>query len=408
MESKPEFESKALSTTKPTNAMAPTSQLDPSKLTITLTDTPIPLPPEQSGSTKIHTDHILLINWTSAHGWSTPKIQPYTNLSLPPTASTLHYATSCFEGLKLYRGYDGALRLFRPLENCRRLLDSARRAALPEFDPEALLQLVRALCRVDGPRWLPDDDTARGECLYIRPTIMGIDADLGCHVPSEVLLYVLMTHAPKFPATQMANGMKLLVSSELQVRSWLGGSGAAKVSANYGPTLVAFGEAQRKGYDQVLWLFGPERKVTEAGGANFFVIWRRKDGGLEMVTAGLESGLILPGVTRRSIVELARRRFGETREWSVDGKAVVAEKMDVVERDFTIHEIGEAAEEERLLEAFAVGTAVAVTPVSRIDVEDRSISVQLDATPHRKLLSAWMSDIVYGRMESEWTEVVEV
>lgn len=392
----------------PAPAMKSTSlaPLDASQLTITLTDSPLPLPSASSASTKNHTDHIALVTWDATHGWSAPKITPYANLSLPPTASTLHYATSCFEGLKLYRGWDGKLRLFRPLENCRRLLSSATRAALPEFDPEQLKQLVRLLCLVDGPKWLPDE-TARGTCLYIRPTMIGIDDDLGCHVPTKVLLYVIMTCPPRFPATHMAHGLKLLGSTEQQVRAWLGGSGYAKVAANYGPTLAASGAAQQNGYDQVLWLFGPERLVTEAGGANFFVIWRNKSGGLEMVTAALEGGLILPGITRRSVLELARSRFHETREWTSEGKQVMPEKLDVVERDFSIYEIAEAAQEGRLLSAFAVGTAVTITPVSRIDFADQHVSIEVDLVPHRALLAAWLLDIMYGKAESEWMEAIE-
>ncbi|KAJ4993140.1 branched-chain amino acid cytosolic [Stagonosporopsis vannaccii] len=381
------------------------ARLDASRLTISLTDSPQTMPEPSSISTKDHSDHILTVSWTAKNGWSSPRIASYTNFSLPPTANVLHYATACFEGMKLYRGFDDKLRLFRPLENCRRLLESAIRISLPAFDPEELRQLISELCRVDGPRWLPKD-TSRGRCLYIRPTLIGIDADLGFRVPQEALLYVILTY---WPTSTFTGPLRLLANTQQWVRAWPGGSGNSKLAANYGPALIAHGEAKRRGFDQVLWLFGPEGRVTEAGSTNFFVVWKRKSGGIELITPSLDCGLILPGITRRSVIELSRERFAESKEWELNGSLRWANRLDVVERDFTIHDIIEAEKEGRLKGAFAVGTAAFVNCVSQIHTPDRiiRIDVDVDTAPYAALLHAWLSNIMYGIEQSDWTQIVE-
>jgi branched-chain amino acid aminotransferase len=234
--------------------------------------------------------------------------------------------------------------------------------------------------------------------------MIGIDADLGFHVPQEALLYVILTY---WPATTTSAPLRLLVNTEQWVRAWPGGSGYAKIAANYGPALIAHGEAKRRGFDQVLWLFGSEGRVTEAGSTNFFVLWTSKSGRTELVTPSLDSGLILPGITRRSVLELARKRFSDTREWELNGNVVVADQLDVVEKNFTIWDIAQAAKEGRLLGAFAVGTAAFVNSVSQIDTPDQSISVVTDAVPHAALLHSWLSNVMYGTEKSEWTEIIE-
>lgn len=389
------------------------SPLDASRLIISLSKDPLPIPPDSDASTRTHTDHILTATWTATHGWSAPQIAPYANLSLPPTASVLQYATSCFEGMKLYRGFDGKLRLFRPIDNCRRLLDSATRISLPSFEPAELEKLIKELCRIDGSRWLPKK-TGSGTCLYLRPTMIGIDADLGFRVPQEVLLYVVITYwpSPKVPihparSEAQPDGLKLWASTSRWVRAWPGGSGNAKLAANYGPALMADREAKRRGYDQVLWLFGDDGRVTEAGSANFFVVWKSKAETIELVTPPLESELILPGITRRSVLELARKRFGNTDKWEIDGNTVSATKVDVLEKDFTIFDIAEAVKEERLLGAFVVGTAAFVISVSQIHALDQDIDFVVDRVPHAALLRKWLNDIMYGVEDNVWTTVID-
>ena len=303
---------------------------------------------------------MITCKWTSTTGWNSPSLEPYGPFSIMPTASVLHYATECFEGLKLYRGYDSRLRLFRPDCNARRMLDSATRIALPAFNPLELQKLIETLCAVDGAKWLPA--SRPGSFLYLRPTMIATTDNLGVQKPKEALLYVIACCFPCLdrPAGQVKPGMKLLASREDTVRAWPGGFGFAKVGANYGPSLIAQAEARDRGFDQVLWLLGQENHVTEAGASNFFVVWRTRHGVLQLVTAPLGSKIILDGVTRRSVLQVARERLAlhSRREGGVDAEEL--EDLEVVERTFTMAEVEEAVEEGRLVEAFACGTAVSV------------------------------------------------
>lgn len=211
--------------------------------------------------------------------------------------------------------------------------------------------------------WLPKERP--GSFLYIRPTVIGNGPHLGVQVPKEALLFIIAVPWPDFTKvkkegqTEASKGLKLFASSPDTIRAWPGGFGWAKLGANYGPSLQAHGKAQAMGFDQILWLFGEDRQVTEAGASNFFIVWRNGDTGrLELVTAPLDSQLILPGVTRRSVLELVRERLSEH---SAGNLAPV----QVVERSLTIGEIEKAAKEGRIVESFVSGTAVSFLIFSR-------------------------------------------
>src|SRR5436190_13946105 len=160
--------------------------------------------------------------------------------------------------------------------------------------------------------------------------------------------FIISTYFPEMNA-MMTSGMKLLACKYVEVRAWPGGFGFAKVGANYGPSLAATGEARARGYDQILWLFGQEGSVTEAGASNFFVVWRTRERKLQLVTAPLGDKVILDGVTRRSVIELAKQRLADNK---------ILEAVEVVERKYTMDEVAQAVHEGRLVEAFACGTAV--------------------------------------------------
>lgn len=296
---------------------------------------------------------MIVCTWNNVTGWGIPELKPYGPFSLMPTASVLHYATECFEGMKAYRGYDGKLRLFRPDQNCQRMVISSERICLPAFEPLELEKLIKALLVVDGKRWLPIDRP--GQFLYLRPAHIASSAIMGLSPPKESILFVIASCIPDVP--QKPTGMKLLASQSDMVRAWPGGFGFAKVGANYGPSLVAHQHALERGYDQILWLFGKEATVTEAGASNLFVIWRTREGVIQLVTAPLEGSVILDGITRRSILAFARSKlspgYGDL------------EKIDVVERTYSMKDIIEAIEEDRMIEAFAVGTAVRRIPPRR-------------------------------------------
>ena len=336
------------------------SELDASKLIFTRNQNPRAVPEPNSPEVvaqNVCTDHMITCQWTSTAGWEPPHLKPYGPLILMPTASVLHYATECFEGMKIYRGYDSKLRIFRPDRNCSRMLKSATRIALPAFDPKELQKLIETFVTVDGEKWLPK--SRPGSFLYMRPTMIANDDHLGVQRPKAALLYIVACCFPGMdtvignPAPtangsdeKQKTGLKLLASKEDTVRAWPGGFGFAKVGANYGPALIAQDEARARGFHQVLWLLGKECDVTEAGASNFFVVWRTREGSVQLVTAPLGDKIILDGVTRRSVIELAKERL--------------AEDIEVVERKYTMYEVEEAVEQGRLLEAFGAGTAVSL------------------------------------------------
>jgi branched-chain amino acid aminotransferase len=404
------------------DALAP---LDASKMTITLNPSPRPVPAMNSPEVmaqKTCTDHMVTASWTETTGWAAPELKPYGPFSIMPSASVLHYATECFEGLKLYRGYDDKLRLFRVNKNCERMRRSCERIALPDFDAKELEKMIIALCARDGPKWLPKE--RKGGFLYIRPTMISTDPALGVQRPKEALLYVIIALFPDMskslatpaappalkgdaePKKKSTSGLKLLASTEDTIRAWPGGFGYAKLGANYGPSLVAQGEARARGFDQVLWLFGPEASVTEAGASNFFVVWRNKETNrIELVTAPLGERIILEGVTRASILELARSRLSE-------GKTPGSlEPVDVVERKFTMKDVLEAYAEGRLLEAFAAGTAFFVAPVGLIHYKNEDVEVPMggegESGDYAKVLKGWLAGIMYGKEGHEWGVVVD-
>ena len=393
---------------KPTNGVLhPIAELDASLLTTTLTTSPRPVPaigsPEMA-SQRVCTDHMIQARWTEESGWDAPSLSPYGPLSLMPTTSCLHYATQCFEGLKLYRGHDGNLRLFRPDLNCKRMLMSTTRIALPGFPPQELLKLILKLCATDGPKWLPKDRP--GAFLYIRPAVIGTDSALGVQRPREALLMIMLTCFA--PMDDIPGGARLLASKDDMCRAWPGGFGYAKVGANYGPSLVAQGEARQKGFHQILWLFGEDCIVTEAGASNFFVVWRTREGGVQVVTADLDDKIVLDGVTRRSILELLRGRLGA-------GAGVPGlEEVEVVERKFSMLEVEEAYREGRLIEAFSAGTAWFVAPVGHIQFRGKDLELGMGPDglggQYTRTIKGWLKDIMWGQGEGvghEWGVVVE-
>ncbi|KAF8824975.1 hypothetical protein HHX47_DHR7000535 [Lentinula edodes] len=247
----------------------PVPDLDASKLTVTLSKSLKPIPYPESlvfGSTM--TDHMLVASFDPVTGWSAPEIKPYGPFTLDPASSCFQYATNTFEGMKAYIGPDGAPRLFRPEKNMARLARSAERLALPPFNPNALLELIKKLVAIDQ-RWIPDIE---GYSLYIRPTIIGTRS------------------GPYFRTGPKP--ISLLAAAE-NVRSWPGGTGSHKVAGNYSPGFLPQRMAAKQGYDQILWLLRDELewKVTEAGAMNIFAVIGREDGERAFTIADMDQWL---------------------------------------------------------------------------------------------------------------------
>ncbi|KAI5093935.1 branched-chain-amino-acid aminotransferase, cytosolic isoform X1 [Silurus meridionalis] len=291
----------------------------------------------------VFTDHMLLIEWSSEGGWEKPRIQPFGNLSLHPACSALHYAVQLFEGMKAYRGQDDRVRLFRPMLNMDRMLKSAHRACLPSFDGAEFLECIRKLVEIDQD-WVPRSDSAS---LYIRPTFLGTESSLGVKKTSKALLFVILSPVGSYFST--GNKSVSLWADTKYIRAWKGGTGDCKMGGNYGASIFAQNVAMEFGCQQVLWLYGEDHQITEVGTMNLFLYWINEKGEEELATPPLD-GIILPGITRRSILDL-------TRKWG---------EFKVSERYLTMADLCAALEEKRVKEMFGSGTACVVSHVGRV------------------------------------------
>jgi branched-chain amino acid aminotransferase len=333
---------------------------------------------------------MLEVDWDVATGWHNPKIIPYGNFSLSPAATALHYGIECFEGMKGYKDKAGTIRLFRPDKNMERLNHSMTRLGMPSIaGNDAFLQCIKQLLKVDES-WIPDKE---GYSIYLRPTAIGTSPFLGVHASEQIKLYVILS--PVGPYYKSGFVPIKLFADTHNVRAWPGGVGNAKVGGNYGPTIEPSKKAASLGCSQVLWLFGADHQITEVGAMNIFFLLKKKgcaQGKLELVTAPLTRGDILPGVTRNSILALAR-------EWG---------EFEVNERWLTMGEVAAAEKEGRLVEAFGAGTAVVISPVRSIIYEDKEIKVPTGdaAGPVASRLWKTLYDIQYGKVAHPWSVVV--
>lgn len=333
---------------------------------------------------------MLTIEWNKQVGWESPKIVPYQNLSISPAASCLHYGLQCFEGLKAYKSLtDDSIRLFRPDKNMERLSNSMARLQMPgyDFDREELIQCMAELVQLDE-RWIPQGE---GYSLYLRPTVIATHKFLGLAAPDSLLLYVITS--PVGPYYKSGFNPIRLTADTNYVRAWPGGTGNSKVGGNYAPTMKPAADAAKNGYSQILWLFGESDEVTEVGAMNvFFFIINKETRRPELVTAPLTRGDILPGVTRASVLELCR-------SWG---------DFDVSERYPTMPEIQEAADDNRLLEAFGAGTAAVVTPISCIQYKGKDIDIPAVGKLTRRIWDE-ITGIQYGKKQGPpgWSVKVE-
>ncbi|GAA5906656.1 hypothetical protein JCM6882_008086 [Rhodosporidiobolus microsporus] len=341
--------------------------LDASRLVIEQTSAPKPMPESSTlvfGQT--FTDHMLTVPWSIEDGWGVPTIKPYGPLEISPAATVLHYAPTLFEGMKAYKDKQGRTRLFRPDMNMKRMLRGAERMAFPTFDADVLIELIKKLVALDE-RWVPTDP---GCSLYLRPTMIGTRASLGVGPSTEILLYVIMSPVAKYYASG-AKPVSLLCSSA-DVRAWPGGTGSYKFGSNYGPCVAPQMEAAQQGYQQVLWIY--EDYLTEVGMMNAFCAFSRDDGSVELATPPLLD-MILPGVTRDSVLGLARAHADPSNPFRLEG---LPDKLVVSERQITMAEVRQAAIEGKLMEVFGSGTAAIITSVERIGYQAKGAEQRED------------------------------
>jgi branched-chain amino acid aminotransferase len=291
------------------------------------------------GFGRVFTDHMAVIRYTEGRGWHDAVIQARGPIQMDPASSVLHYAQEIFEGMKAYRLEDGATALFRPEQNARRFQDSARRMAMPEL-PEALfLESVRTLVKTDRD-WIPESE---GGALYLRPFMFASEVFLGVK-PSSEYLYMVIASSVGAYFKGGAPAVSLWVAQEF-TRAAPGGTGAVKCGGNYAASLRAQSEATRQGCDQVVFLDAAERRwIEELGGMNIFFVF--DDGSIATPPLG---GTILPGITRASILTLAREQG-----------------MTVREEPYAIDQWRADAQSGRVVESFACGTAAVVTPIASV------------------------------------------
>lgn len=303
------------------------------------------------------TPHMLHIDYDQATGWGKPYIEEFKNLSIPAASSALHYGLQCFEGMKAYyQKEQDRICMYRPDMNAKRFQRSSKSIALDgDFDQAELVECIRQLVNLDRD-WVPQNDKGS---LYIRPTHIAWNSGLGVAAPDKSKIFVMLTPVGPYFKTGF-NPVDLLADPKF-IRAWPGGTGSAKCGGNYGPTIpVQTVAMQESGCSQCLWLFNDGQDdpiITEVGAMNFMMVWHRpEDGKLELVTPPLDDPIgsramdvILPGVTRDSILELAKS-WGE---------------FEVTERTIRWSELKQAHKDNRIVECFGCGTAVVVCPIGR-------------------------------------------
>ncbi|MGE5553218.1 MAG: branched-chain amino acid aminotransferase [Betaproteobacteria bacterium] len=337
--------------------------------------------PAKLGFGRIFTDRMFTAKFEAGQGWYDHKIERYRDFSLDPAASVFHYAQEVFEGLKAYASDDGRILLFRAEQNARRLNRSARRMGMPEFPEEDFLTALKELV-VREKRWIP---RAPGTSLYIRPTMIATEAFLGVHAAASYLFYIILS--PSGPYFKEGFKPVQLYVEDQYVRAVPGGVGDAKTGGNYAASILAGQKAQQKGFSQVLWLDGRERRwVEEVGAMNIGFAFGRK-----IVTPAL-SGSILPGVTRASVLQMA----GDL-------------GFEAEERPISIDEVIAGLEKGTLTEAFGMGTAAVISPVGSLHFKGRDYTVGTgEVGPVARALYQRLTDIQWGRVPDPYGWVQEI
>ena len=296
------------------------------------------------GFGKKFSDHMFVMEYKEGEGWKNPRIIPFGNISLSPASTVFHYGAEIFEGMKAYRTPDGKIQMFRPYENAKRMNNSAERICLPEIPEEDFVQALEALVKIDAD-WVPHEPETS---LYLRPFTIANDPFLGVHPATEAIFMIIASPVGSYYAEGL-NPVSIMIETE-DVRAVRGGTGYAKCGGNYGASLRAGKKAEEKGYSQVLWLDGVERKYIEEVGA-MNVMFMVDD---EIITPAL-TGSILPGITRKSCIELLRSRG-----------------YKVTERQFSLEELKEACANGTLKEAWGCGTAAVVSPIGELVIGDET------------------------------------
>lgn len=330
----------------------------------------------------VFTDHMFILDYSVDKGWHDGRIVPYGPLELNPASTSLHYGQTVFEGLKAYVTESNEVQLFRPDQNMARLNRSSERLRIPNLDVNYATKAIKELVSLEKD-WVPKKP---GTSLYIRPFIIATEAHLGVSPAKNYKFIVILSPVGAYYAEGI-NPVKIAVENKY-VRAVAGGTGEAKTGGNYAASLAATELVSEKGFAQVLWLDGVEKKyIEEVGSMNVFF----KING-EIITPRL-NGSILPGITRDSVIKMLEH-------W----------ETPVIERRVSMQEIYDASKDGSLEEAFGTGTAAVISPIGQLTWEDQDIIINNSETgPVAKKLYDSLSDIQYGRTEDifGWTVKVD-
>lgn len=327
---------------------------------------------------KIFSDHQFIADF-DGEKWTNPRIVPYGNISLSPAISAIHYGQAIFEGMKAFKTEDGNIQLFRPQDNWKRLNRSAYRMGMPDIPEEFFMEGLEELLRVDRD-WVP---ATKGSALYLRPFMFATDDFIGVR-PSDTYKFIIFS----CPVNAYYN-QPLKVKAETQfIRAAEGGVGSAKCAGNYGSVMHPTREAQRQGFNQILWLDAKEHKfLEETGTTNIFV--RIGD---KLITPALGKQTILEGITRDSLIQLSR-------SWGIE----------VEERAISIDELVEAYDKRLLKEMFGAGTAATVAQIELVHYQGKDMQLQnLDQWEYYTRLKTTMEGIKTGTSEDPFNWVHKV
>lgn len=288
------------------------------------------------------TDHIFLCEYQSGE-WLSPRIVPYHNLTISPLAMCLHYGQTVFEGMKAFRQKNGRVIIFRPEKHYERLSRSLERMCMPQIEQSMFMDALQTLIQMEQ-HWIPDD---KDISLYIRPFIIATEPRIGIKVSQEYLFGIVCTPMGLYYPEPVS------VKVETQyVRAAEGGVGYAKCGGNYGAAFYPTLQAQKQGFEQVIWTDAQTHEcIEEAGTMNIMIVMENK-----LITPCLSS-TILDGVTRDSILQIGRDMG-----------------LQVEERKIKYSEIIQAFQEDKHLEIFGAGTAAVISPVKCIHIEGTDYS----------------------------------
>jgi branched-chain amino acid aminotransferase len=335
------------------------------------------------GFGKFFSDHMFVVDYADG-AWGEPRIDPYGPMDIEPANCTLHYGQTIFEGMKAYRSVKGGVNLFRPYMNAKRMNNSAVAVCIPTIDEEIFVDGIRELIAIDN-YFIPRE---RGHSLYLRPFAFGTGNFLGVQASSRYRFMIITSPVASYYPEGL-NPVRIKVDEE-HIRAVRGGLGQAKTAANYAASLFAGTQAKKEGFAQVLFLEAVTRDfVDEIGAMN--IIFVIDD---ELITPPLTQGSILPGITRDSVLHLARH-------WG----------LKVSERSIGIREIHEAHKSGKLQEAFGTGTAAVISPVGEFVYRGESMVVNdRNIGPLAQKFYDTVTGIQYGELEDSfgWIENISI